>query len=647
MNVKIAVLFAVLSGVLFAFLTPVSAIFLESAPPIFTVAVLNLGAGLGMLLLVLFTKKTKIAKSSKKIEKKDFPLLIIIVIGDLLGALLSMMSLLYVSPDSVSLVLNFEIVSTALIALFFFREKISRRLWIGIILITIGCITVTSGNLEYFVTSPGILMALGACVCWGITHNLFKKVSYDNPYSILTIRGLGIGIIGFIISLIAGENLSDLSIIPIILALGFATYGLGNIFYILSQRKLGAAMVAAICGLSPFLSAIISLLIFQTTPTLSFFISFLLLVPGVWIAITEGLKTKDTALIEMEKIQKNLGDIRNTLSAIGFFIIAGYFFYSALTYAIITFMDNSFKIILPTLGICCAVFLVVIGIILIILRKRDFIGITFLVYAIFISCLSIINNNNRFSLFLGILALIIAGIFFLANDKKKIIIMVLFVFQGLTLIKNGILNEIFNPFVLTFILSGILFFLGIIASSLFPELKLTKILTADESTDFGKNGTMIGFLIIPFSISPWLLSYIFRDKTISQNVVTDITIICAIALVIIAVLLIFIGKSGFNGGIFIGISFTLTLSLISEGALFYLIGIILLLLGLLSALRKPPYLLFGLMLFLYGISAFSSYATVGSLSLIIVQILLNLIPCIIAVYIAAATFSQKWKLPLF
>jgi len=647
MDVRIAVLFAVLSGVLFAFLTPVSAIFLESAPPVFTVAALNLGAGLGMLLLVLFTRKTKVAKTSRKIEKKDFPYLIFIIIGDLLGALLSMMSLLYVSPDSVSLILNFEIVSTALIALFFFREKISRRLWIGIILITLGCITVTSGNMEYFITSPGVLMALGSCVCWGITHNLYKKVSYDNPFGILTIRGLGIGIIGFIIFLIAGENLPELSLIPIILALGFVTYGLGNVFYILSQRKLGAAMVAAICGLSPFLSAIICLLVFQTMPTLAFLVSFLLLIPGVWIAVTEGLKTKDTGLIETENIPKNPKDIRNTLSAVGFFIIAGYFFYSALSFVIFTFVDSSFKMMISTLGICCAVFLAIIGTILIILRKRDFIGITFLVYAIFISFASFIGNNSAFSLFLGIIACIIAGIFFLANDKKKYIIMLLFVFQGYNLIRNGVLNENFTPFILTFIMSGILFFLGILSSSMFPKFKLTKILTADESTDFRRSGSMIGFLVISLSISPWLLSYILRDETFSQDIIANITIICAVALLLIAVLLIFVGKSWFNGGIFIGISFTQILSVFSEGYLFYLIGIILLIFGLLAAFRKPPYLLFSLMLILNGISVFSSYAAVGTLSLVIVQILLNLIPVLIAVYLAAATFSQKWKLPLF
>ena len=644
-GVKLAALFAVLSGIVFAFLTPLSALFLEGAEPIFTVAALNLGAGIGMAVLLFFSRKTKLAVRSEKITRKDMPILAGIVIGDLLGALFSMLSLTFAAADSVSLVLNFEIVSTALIAFCFFREKVSKRLGIAIVLITLGCIAITAGDLEKFIASPGILLALASCLCWGITHNLYRKISYQNPHGILTIRGLGIGLISLVLSLLFGEGIPAVSLIIVIMLIGFATYGLGNVFFVLAQRKLGAAKVSAISGFSPFLAAFISLLIFQESPTVSFIVALLLLIPGVYLSLSEGM-IHDSSLPPAADERKETPDIRNTLSAVGYFIMGGSLLYYALLLLNISFAVSPAENTLMLGSLCCSGFLLLIGTMLIILRKRDFDGITFIVYALILALVAICHTSPFLIVSLGIMELILGGIFLLSREKKKYSITILFVLLGLVLITNQTSPEMVT-IICAFAASGMLFITGLLSTGLFPSLRLTKMLNADDHTNFRQNGAMIGYLIFAVTMIPWIGLYLTGTSVLTPDAQNQLVIVSVIALLLIGVLMIFVGKSWFTGAIFIGLAFVQALSLTADGVVYFVIGIIIILFGILSLLRKPAYLLSGMMYIIYGISAVSSEYVSGTIQIQFVQLLLNIIPCLIAIYLAAAVFSRKKKLPLF
>ena len=66
---------------------------------------------------------------------------------------------------------NFEIVATTLIALFIFREKVSKRLWIAILFITISSFILSFENADGFNFSIGFIFVLGATICWGLENN--------------------------------------------------------------------------------------------------------------------------------------------------------------------------------------------------------------------------------------------------------------------------------------------------------------------------------------------------------------------------------------------------------------------------------------------------------------------------------------------
>ncbi|HJJ39085.1 MAG TPA: EamA family transporter [Methanocorpusculum sp.] len=642
-----AILMAVVSGVLFAFLTPLSAVFLEDVQPVFTVAALNLGAGLGMALLFLLSRKTKRAVQCEKIAGKDKPILICIIIGDFFGALFSMLSLTFAAADSVSLILNFEIVSTALIAFCFFKEKVSKRLGAAIVLVTLGCLTITAGDLERFIASPGILLALASCVCWGITHNLYRKVSYHNPNTILTVRGIGIGVIALILSLVLGEEIPGVTLIVIMMLIGFATYGLGNVFFVLAQRKLGAAMVSAISGFSPFLAAVISLIIFRDSPTVSFAVALLLLIPGVYLAVSEGVLQERAAVSCGDGVSMPApkADIRNILSAMGYFVIASTVCYFAISAMNLPFMQDSADASVP-FALCCSGFLLLIGVVLIILRNRDFDGITFVVMAIMMLLFATVTGNAVMQISLGIFQMILGGIFLLARERKKYVMSILLIIHGLSIVISLVFPDNI-PVVLASVLTMFLIIIGILSTGQLPKIPLTKILTAPESTSFKVSGAMIGYFFFGFSMVQWILLYLTGTPAADEYTLFNVTVICTGALLLIGLLMIFVGKSWFTGGIFLGLAFVQTLTLTGFGAVFFVAGITTMLFGLLSVLRKPSYLLSGMMYIIYGISAFSSQSVSGIIQIQFIQVLLNVIPCLLAVYLAAAVFSRKRRLPLF
>lgn len=68
------------------------------------------------------------------------------------------------------------------------------------------------------------------------------------------------------------------------LLVGFVAYGLSIYFYVYAQRFLGAARTSAYYAVAPFISALLSLLIFQQLPSDMYFLALLLMAVGAYLA---------------------------------------------------------------------------------------------------------------------------------------------------------------------------------------------------------------------------------------------------------------------------------------------------------------------------------------------------------------------------
>ncbi|MEE3403959.1 MAG: DMT family transporter, partial [Acutalibacteraceae bacterium] len=160
-----AVCYAIAAAVFYALNVPCSKLLLDKITPTFMAALLYLGAGAGVGIMYLFHHKHE--AQTERLEKIDLPYTVGMVLLDIIAPILLMLGVKIGTSANASLLGNFEIVATTLIALFISKEKVSRKLWAAIGLITLSSIILSLGGEDSFTFSVGSLLVLGATACWG------------------------------------------------------------------------------------------------------------------------------------------------------------------------------------------------------------------------------------------------------------------------------------------------------------------------------------------------------------------------------------------------------------------------------------------------------------------------------------------------
>ena len=282
-HMKKAVFFAVLAATLYALNAPASKLLLRNAPPTLMAGFLYLGAGIGMGILGLIRSRTGQAKKENRLARKDLPYTLGMIVLDIAAPIFLMIGLKQTTAANASLLNNFEIVATSLIAMLFFREKISRQLWIAICLIILSSALLTVEDVGTFRFSSGSLFVLLAATCWGLENNCTRMLSHSDPLEVVIVKGLCSGVGSVIIGLAVGESFPVAGDILLILLLGFVAYGLSIYFYVYAQRDLGAAKTSAYYAVAPFIGVLLSLIIFREIPGIMFFIALGIMILGTWL----------------------------------------------------------------------------------------------------------------------------------------------------------------------------------------------------------------------------------------------------------------------------------------------------------------------------------------------------------------------------
>lgn len=280
--------FAVLAAALYALNSPCSKLLLGRLSPTMTAAFLYWGAGLGMLLLGGIRRLTVGRSTEKRLTRSDLPYTLAMIALDIAAPILLMTGLSVSSAASVSLLNNFEIVATALIALCFFGERIDGRLWLAISLVTAASVLLSFEGAQSLHFSWGSVLVLGACACWGLENNCTRKLSDKDPMEIVLVKGLCSGTGSFLIALLRGESFGALRDFLWALLVGFVAYGLSIFCYIRAQRTLGAARTGAFYAIAPFIGAALSLCIFQERLSWTFFAALPLMAVGAYFAAVKG-----------------------------------------------------------------------------------------------------------------------------------------------------------------------------------------------------------------------------------------------------------------------------------------------------------------------------------------------------------------------
>lgn len=283
-----ATLFAFLAAALYGCQYPISKQLLTKVEPTMMAAFLYLGAGIGLCIISLFSKK----KDEDKLTKHELPYVIGMIVLDIIAPILLMIGLTTTNSASASLLNNFEIVVTSCIAFIFFQEVFSKRLIIAIILVTLASFILSIDQEVSFQFDTGAFYVLGACCCWGLENNCTRMLSSKNATTITIIKGIFSGLGSLIIALLIQEHIPSFSLIIIISIVGFFAYGLSINFYIKAQKDLGAAKTSAYYSIAPFLGVFFSMLLLQEHTEFKFYIGLIIMI------IATILLMKDTITLQ-------------------------------------------------------------------------------------------------------------------------------------------------------------------------------------------------------------------------------------------------------------------------------------------------------------------------------------------------------------
>ena len=283
-------IFAILAAALYALSAPVGKVLLGHAGAAMMAAFLYLGAGLGLALWGRIVPD----REASPITRQDLPYILGMILLDIAAPILLMLGLQRTGSANASLLNNFEIVATSLIAWLLFREKLSRRLSLAIVLVTFASIVLGYEGSESLRFGAGSALVLAAAGCWGLENNCTRMLSRCSSVQITTIKGIFSGLGSLIVAFCAGESLPGLRWIPAILLLGFVAYGLSINFYIKAQKELGAAKTSAWYSIAPFLGVVFGIVLLGERPDGRFFLGLGLMVLATLLMVFDTISLQHT-----------------------------------------------------------------------------------------------------------------------------------------------------------------------------------------------------------------------------------------------------------------------------------------------------------------------------------------------------------------
>lgn len=282
-----AIGYALVAALFYAINVPCSKLLLVNIEPTFLAAFLYLGAGIGVGTMYLFHHKNE--KPEERLDRKDLPYSVGMVVLDIIAPILLMIGVSIGTASNASLLGNFEIVATTIIALFLFKEAVSKKLWVAIGLITLSSIILSFGGNGSLHFSFGSLFVIGATVCWGLENNCTRNISEKSTYQIVTIKGLFSGTGSLIVAFVISEKLPDIRYILPAFLLGFVAYGLSIFTYIRAQKTLGASKTSMYYAVAPFIGVFLSFLLLHEALTASYVIALLVMIAGTVLVVYDTL----------------------------------------------------------------------------------------------------------------------------------------------------------------------------------------------------------------------------------------------------------------------------------------------------------------------------------------------------------------------
>lgn len=176
--------------------------------------------------------------------------------GGFLGPLLLAAGLARTPPATASLLLNLELVATAVLAAALFHEHIGRRVGLGTVaVIAAGVVLVWDGAPE---PRLGAVYIIGACVCWGLDNCVTADLDEIAPEHITAAKGVIAGGTNLLLAAALGAPMPSVGVLLGALGLGALGYGLSITLWVSGARDLGATRGQLVFSTAPFVGVLVA-----------------------------------------------------------------------------------------------------------------------------------------------------------------------------------------------------------------------------------------------------------------------------------------------------------------------------------------------------------------------------------------------------
>jgi drug/metabolite transporter (DMT)-like permease len=240
-----------LSALLFGASTPASKWLLEWLAPFQLAGLLYLGAALGMAPVVLLERRQ--GRRMRFDRTNALRLGGAVLFGGIAGPVLLLFGLGLAGAGSVSLLLNLEMVATALLGVALFREHLGGLGWLGVAGIVVAGALVSGGG-GWPRVLAGLLVA-AACTCWGLDNQLTALIDGITPARSTLVKGLFAGSTNLGIGALTAPFVAPPGVLAAALGVGALSYGVSIALYIASAHVLGATRAQGIFATAPLAGA--------------------------------------------------------------------------------------------------------------------------------------------------------------------------------------------------------------------------------------------------------------------------------------------------------------------------------------------------------------------------------------------------------
>lgn len=284
-------------------------VLVEDLPPQTMTAFRIMMAGITALIIIV------LGKSFRRLSKKEWIYTLFgMLFGVILHHLLIAIGLTMSDASNASLILALVPLTTAILAVLFLGEQLTKLRMIGFILALTGVFFIQGGSFSNMQFSQGDLILFIAMVVQAISFIFVKKATatLDSKQvtTIMYLAGsIGLLIISFIAEPEGVSEMTSASLFTYFLFIvsGIVATGVGYIVFNAAIQKIGAGQTAIFNNFVPFFGLVFSALFLNETITTSQLIGFAFIVSGVLFG---------TGYIEKIRINRRR-KLNNTKKSIG------------------------------------------------------------------------------------------------------------------------------------------------------------------------------------------------------------------------------------------------------------------------------------------------------------------------------------------